>query len=180
MMTNETSRPVRWLVIMVLTAATIGMFLISMRANYLYGRGIGQTPETKEAIAWANVGADLWKGFGLIVVAALWRGGRRRAALATSLTWLVCLFFSVSSAIGIYVQERTALTGGREAKHASYEDARAELAGIEAKLKALGPQRTPAQIEAAIAVVLARPVKASYANRVALWMRWERSPTCYA
>ena len=84
MMTTETSRFVRWLVIIVLTAATVGMVLISMRANYLYGRGIGQTPETKEAIAWANVGADLWKGFGLIVVAALWRGGRRRAALATS------------------------------------------------------------------------------------------------
>ena len=160
MMTNETSRFVRWLVIIVLTAATVGMFLISMRANYLYGRGIGQTPETKEAIAWANVGADLWKGFGLIVVAALWRGGRRRAALATSLTWLVCLFFSVTSAIGIYVQERTTLTGSREAKHASYEDAKKELADIEAKLKGLGQHRSSAQVDAAIAAVLARPVMA--------------------
>ncbi len=158
MMTNETSRFVRWLVIIILTAATVGMFLISMRANYLYGRGIGQTPETKEAIAWANVGADLWKGFGLIVVAALWRGGRRRAALATSLTWLVCLFFSVTSAIGIYVQERTTLTGSREAKHASYEDAKKELTDIEAKLKGLGQHRSSAQVEAAIAAVLARPV----------------------
>jgi hypothetical protein len=58
MTTSETSWLVRWLVIIVLSAATIGMFLISMRANYLYGRGIGQTPETKEAIALANVGAD--------------------------------------------------------------------------------------------------------------------------
>ncbi len=141
MMTNDTSRFVRWLVIIVLSAATVGMFLISMRANYLYGRGIGQTPETKEAIAWANVGADLWKGFGLIVVAALWRGGRRRAALATSLTWVVCLFFSVTSAIGIYVQERTTLTGSREAKHASYEDAQKELADTELKLKSLATAR---------------------------------------
>ena len=158
MMTNDTSRFVRWLVIIILTAATVGMFLISMRANYLYGRGIGQTPETKEAIAWANVGADLWKGFGLIVVAALWRGGRQRAALATSLTWVVCLFFSITSAIGIYVQERTTLTGSREAKHASYEDAKKELADTEAKLKGLGQQRASAQVEAAIAAVLARPV----------------------
>jgi hypothetical protein len=158
MTTNDTSGFVRWLVIIILTAATVGMFLISMRANYLYGRGIGQTPETKEAIAWANVGADLWKGFGLIVVAALWRGGRRRAALATSLTWLVCLFFSVTSAIGIYVQERTALTGGRVAKHASYEDTKKQLDDTDAKLKRLGQQRTSAQVEAAIAAVLARPV----------------------
>jgi len=158
MTTDESSRFVRWLVIIILTIATVGMFLISMRANYLYGHGIGQTPETKEAIAWANVGADLWKGFGLIVVAALWRGGRRRAALATSLTWLVCLFFSVTSAIGIYVQERTTLTGVRQAKHASYEDAKDELAGVESKRKNLGQQRSVSQVEAAIAAVLARPV----------------------
>src|SRR5262245_2178161 len=155
---TETSRFVRWLVITILSIATVGMFLISMRANYLYGHGIGQTPETKEAIAWANVGADLWKGFGLIVVAALWRGGRRRAALATSLTWLVCLFFSVTSAIGIYVQERTTLTGVRGAKHASYEDAKKELTEVEGKIKTLGTQRGAAQVEAAIAAVLARPV----------------------
>lgn len=158
MMTNDTSAFVRWLVIIILTAATIGMFLISMRANYLYGRGIGQTPETKEAIAWANVGADLWKGFGLIIVAALWRSKRRRAALATSLTWLVCLFFSVTSAIGIYVQERTALTGGREAKYASYADVKKQLDDTEAKLKNLAQQRAGVQVEAAIAAVLARPV----------------------
>ena len=33
----------RWLVIGVLTIATAGMFVVSMRANYLYGYGIGQT-----------------------------------------------------------------------------------------------------------------------------------------
>jgi hypothetical protein len=104
------------------------------------------------------VGADIWKAFGLIVVAALWRNRWRRAALATTLTWLVCLSFSVSSAIGIYVQERTALTGGREAKHATYEDAQKELADIDGKLKALARHRSVGEVEAAIVGVLARPV----------------------
>jgi hypothetical protein len=149
---------IRWLVIGVLTLATAGMFLVSMRANYLYGYGIGQTPETQIAIAWANVGADVWKGFGLIVVVALWRRAHRRAALAVSATWLVCLAFSVSSAIGIYVQERTALTSGREARHASYEDAAKELALVEVRLKALTAHRPAAQLEAMIAGILARPV----------------------
>ena len=148
----------RWLVIGVLTIATAGMFVVSMRANYLYGYGIGQTPETQLAIAWANVGADVWKGFGLIVVVTLWRRHSRRAAAAVSLTWVVCLAFSVSSAIGIYVQERTALTSGREAKHASYADAVKELAEIEIRSKALGVHRPVAQVEAMIAGVLARPV----------------------
>lgn len=158
MMTHESSRAVRWLVILALSVATLGMFLISMRANYLYGRSIGQSPETQEALAWANVGADVWKAFGLIVVAALWRARWRRAALATALTWLVCLSFSASSAIGIYVQERTALTGGREARHASYEDARKELADIDAKRNNLASHRSAGEIDAAIATVLARPI----------------------
>jgi hypothetical protein len=134
------------------------MFAVSMRANYLYGHSIGQTPDTQLAIAWANVGADLWKGFGLIVVVALWRSRWRRAAITVCLTWLVCLSFSVSSAIGIYVQERTALTSGREAKHASYEDVKKELAEVEDKQKILGQHRPASQLEAAIVGVLARPV----------------------
>jgi len=53
---------------------------------------------------------------------------------------------------------RAPLTGSREAKHASYEDAKKELTDIEAKLKGLGQHRSSAQVEAAIAAVLARPV----------------------
>lgn len=158
MMTNDSSSAVRWLVILALCIATAGMFLISMRANYLYGRSIGQTPDTQVTLAWANVGADIWKACGIIVVTALWRNRWRRAALATAITWCVCLAFSISSAIGIYVQERAALTGGREAKHAAYEDTRKERADVEDKLKDLARHRSVNQVEAAIANILARPV----------------------
>ena len=157
--TNDSNRIVRWLIIVALTAATACIFLISMRANYLYGHSIGQSPETREAFAWANVGADVWKALGLIVVTALWRGGWRRAAITTAITWFVCLLFSVTSAIGIYVQERTALTGGREAAHTSYDDARKEFVTVEGKLKHLAPHRSAGEIEAAITDVLARPIK---------------------
>jgi hypothetical protein len=76
----------------ILGIATAGMFCVSMRANYLYGYGIGQSEETKFAIAWANVGADLWKGFGLIVVVALWRNAWRRAGVAIAhMARLSCL-----------------------------------------------------------------------------------------
>jgi hypothetical protein len=149
---------VRCVVMIVLALATATMFAVSMRANYLYGYGIGQTPETQHAIAWANVGADLWKGFGLIAVVALWRTRSCHAAIAICATWLVCLSFSVSSAIGIYVQERTALTSGREAKHASYEDAKKELVEVEEKIRSLGQHRLAAQLEASIAGILARAV----------------------
>lgn len=123
----------------------------------LYGFGIGQTPDTKLAIAWANVAADLWKGFGLIIAVGLWRAKSRRAATVISLTWLVCLCFSVSSAIGIYVQERSVLTDSRETLHASLKDVERELSDIEEKLK-VGERRSVAQLEAIIAATFARPL----------------------
>jgi hypothetical protein len=151
-------RAIRIVVIVVLGIATAAMFAVSMRANYLYGYSIGQSADTKFAIAWANVAADLWKGFGLIVAVGLWRAKSRRAAIVISLTWLVCVSFSVSSAIGIYVQERTALTSGREAQHATLQDAERELRDVEEKLKRDNVQQTTAQVEASIAAVLARPL----------------------
>ena len=158
MLAVEGSRSVRLFVLAVLSVATTGIFVISMRANYLYGRSIGQSPETQEAMAWANVGADIWKAFGLIIVAGLWRNRRRRAAAATFCAWAICLCFSVMSAIGIYVQERTTLTGGRQVQQADLADARAELAALEEQLKSRGQQSTPSEVEAAIAALLARPV----------------------
>ena len=78
MTTNETSRIVRWLVIIVLGAATAGMVAVSLRANYLFGYGFGQTPEKAQVFGWANVAADLWKVAGLIVITSLWRANQKR------------------------------------------------------------------------------------------------------
>jgi hypothetical protein len=81
----------------------------------------------------------------------------RRAAVLISLTWIVCLSFSVSSAI-VYVQERSALTSGREVQHASLQDAERELREIEQKLKSIGQSQSVAQVEAEIAALFALPV----------------------
>ena len=150
-------RTIRIVVIVVLALATGAMYAVSMRANYLYGYGIGQSADTKLAIAWANVAADLWKGFGLIVAVGLWRAKSRRAAIVVSITWFVCLCFGVSSAIGVYLQERSVLTGSRETLHVSLQDAEQELRDIENKLK-VGERRSVAQVEAIIAATMARPV----------------------
>ena len=57
------------------------MFIISLRGNYLYGYGIGQTDEKRLLFAWANVAADVWKAFGLVAVSMLWRARQWRLAL---------------------------------------------------------------------------------------------------
>jgi hypothetical protein len=158
MTTNQTSVFVRWLVIIVLGVATAGMAAVSLRANYLFGYGFGQTPEKAQVFGWANVAADLWKVSGLIVITSLWRAQQKQFALSLAPIWLLCLLWGLAGAIGVYAQDRTALIGGREAVAATYKDAEREVAEIDAKLAGLKTQRSVLQVDAAIAAVLARPV----------------------
>ncbi len=157
MIVGKSSRVMRWIVLLALSAATALMYVISLRGNYLYGYGLGQTPEKRVLFAWANVAADIWKGFGLVAIVLLWSTHKRMAFLA-SLAWLVCLATGVNSAIGVYVQDRAALTGTRDATHTSYAEAERELADIEKRISVLGRQRSVPQAEAAIAALFAKPV----------------------
>ncbi|MGE3703519.1 MAG: hypothetical protein AB7G08_33055 [Hyphomicrobiaceae bacterium] len=157
MTTSETSRIVRWLVIIVLSIATAGMVAVSLRANYLFGYGFGQTEEKAHVFGWANVAADLWKVTGLIIITGLWRAKQKRFALSLMPIWLLCLLWGLTGAVGVYAQDRTALIGGREAKVANYKDSERELEEIAGKLSRV-TQRTVAQVDAAISAVLARPI----------------------
>jgi hypothetical protein len=157
-MTLTSEHVTRWIVIAVLGLATVAMFAISMRGNYLYGYSVGQSNEKRALFAWANVAADAWKGFGLIAITMLWRHRHRRVATAAVVAWLVCLLSGVNSAIGVYVHDRAALTGTREVQFANYKDAEKELGEIEGKLKALSPHRSLGEIGANMAAVLARTV----------------------
>lgn len=148
----------RFIVLAALVTATGIVLLVSLRGNFLYGYSLGQTDEKRLLFAWANVGADLWKAFGLIAVSLLWRSSQRRTAIGALLTWLMCLVFGINSALGIYVHDRATLVGGKETLHASLRDAQAELSELESKLRARGVQRATSEIDADIAAILARPV----------------------
>src|ERR1700681_4668076 len=84
---TETGRVTHLLVLVALTLATGVMLLVSLRGNFLFGSSLGQTEEKRMLFGWANVGADVWKAFGLIAVSKLWRTKHRRAAAAASLAW---------------------------------------------------------------------------------------------
>jgi hypothetical protein len=58
MTTHESSRAVRWFVIIVLGIATGAMIAVSLRANFLFGYGFGQTPEKAYVFGFANVGEE--------------------------------------------------------------------------------------------------------------------------
>jgi len=158
MMTIETNPAVRRLVIIVLSTATAGMIAVSLRANYLFGYGFGETPERGQVFGLANVAADTWKVAGLIVVGALWRARRRTLAATLTPIWLFCFLWGLIGAIGINAQDRTALIGSREAKGTTYREREQELKEVEEKLQRLGSQRSVAEVDAAIEAVYARPI----------------------
>ena len=160
-MTRMTDVVLRWFVVAVLGVATVGLFLISMRGNYLYGYSIGQSDEKRILFGWANVAADVWKAFGLVAVTILWRGRYRHVALAGTVAWLVCLCSGLNSAIGLYVQDRSTFTGTREAQHTNYEDAQNDLRRVTEQLRSLASHRSIGEIDGLIGKLLAQPIMLS-------------------
>jgi len=148
----------RWLFLVGGGVATAAMLGISMRLNYLFGHGLGQTPDNALVFGAVSVIADAWKGLGPVFILTLARARRWPTATAAIIVWVACFLYSVSSALGIAIQDRTMLTGGRETLQAGYADVKRQLDDVEGKRRALGKNRSAGELEAAIGVVLMRPV----------------------
>src|SRR5205085_797825 len=104
-----------------------------------------------------SVIVDAWKGLGPIFILALTRARRLPSAGAGSAVWAVCFLYSVSSAVGIVIQDRTTRTAGRDTVHASYEDVRQQMGEVQATRRRLRQSRPASEVEAAIDAVLIRP-----------------------
>ena len=148
----------RKLTIATLGVATLSMLALSMLTNATFGYRFGTTPLTSAVFAGANVIADLWKSLGLIVVVSLFRHRQRGIATILSTLWFVALAFGVASSMGVYVQDRTALIGGREGRSAQLRAVEQELAEVETRLVTLATTGNVAQIEADVEALLAKPV----------------------
>ena len=74
------------------------------------------------------------------------------------MAWLVCLLSGVNSAIGVYVEDRSALTGVRHAQVANYKDVERELAEIDTKRSAFISVRSIGEVDALIAAALAQAI----------------------
>ncbi len=160
MTSTADSRGLRAFAIVILAAATLGMLTLSMLTNATFGYRFGTTALTAAVFAAANVIADIWKGLGLIIIAGLLRERHRSVAGLLAVLWIAALLFGVASSMGVYVQDRTAMVGGRESLQATLRDVERELSEEEAKARHDGVAGGATQIEAAIEAVLAKPVMA--------------------
>ncbi|MGA7323542.1 MAG: hypothetical protein WBX25_03420 [Rhodomicrobium sp.] len=148
----------RWIFLVIGGIATAAMLLISMRLNFLFGFSLGQSAERAWVFGCVSVISDAWKGLGPVLILTLM--GRRRwpSAFGGALIWIVCFIYSMSSALGVAIEDRTARTGGREALQLNYADAENEIAHLEAKRKGLRAHRSSNEIQAVIDARFARPI----------------------
>lgn len=149
----------RWVFLIVGSIATVAMLLISMRLNFLFGYSLGQTPEKATVFGWVSVISDAWKALGPIFILALYRAERRWSGLGAAVIWSVCFFYSVSSALGVAIEDRSSRTGRRETIVMNYDETVAETKRLEEKRKRLRAHRSGPELEAAIAAALLRPVE---------------------
>src|SRR5271157_522358 len=141
--------------------ATAAMLLISMRLNFLFGFSLGQTPEKAWVFGWVSVISDAWKGLGPIFILALFRARHRWSTAGAALIWIVCFSYSVTSALGVAVEDRSTRTGSRETIVMTYEETITEVGRLEKRRAGLRAHRTAAELEAAINALLLRPVESS-------------------
>src|SRR5271165_6964943 len=102
----------RWLFLNGSGLATAAMLVISMRLNFLFGFSLGQTPEKAWVFGCVSVISDAWKGLGPVVILALFRARRWPSAASAAAIWIVCFAYSVTSALGIAIEDRSVRTGG--------------------------------------------------------------------
>ena len=135
------------------------MLCISMRVNFLFSYSLGQTPERAEVFGWVSVISDLWKALGLIIVVVLFREKRQWAATAASVIWGACLLYSVTSAVGAAIEDRSSRTGNREAIVMNYDEFAADVKRLEEKRNGLRAHRSAPIVEAAISALFMHTIE---------------------
>ncbi len=151
----------RWLFLIVGGVATAAMLGISMRLNFLFGYSLGQTPEKAWVFGFVSVVSDAWKGLGPIFILALIRAQRWPPMAVAASIWIVCFIYSVTSALGVAVEDRSTRTGSRESLVMTYAETKAELERLEKRRTGLRAHRAAAELDAAIKAALARPVEST-------------------
>ncbi len=148
----------RWLFLIVGGLATALMLAISMCLNFLFGFSLGQTTERAWVFGSVSVISDAWKGLGPILILALLRERRWPSAFGAAAIWIVCFMYSVTSALGVAIEDRSARTGVRETLQINYSESQTEIARLEQKRKGLRAHRSAPEVEAAINALLAQSV----------------------
>ena len=137
----------------------------SMTMNYLYGASLGRTELESSVWGGLSIAFDALKAGAPLYLVWAWRKHEWARVVAGLIIVPGVTVYGLFSAIGFASESKAAVVGGRETVRAGYVDAERELQERTAKRATLKSNRVASEIEAAIAVVLVRPVRVGERTR---------------
>jgi hypothetical protein len=119
---------------------SLGFLFASAVANYMFGASLGRSP--REAALYGTVGVLAVAMNALAPFYISWSiaAARRTTAISIAMLWLLCLTYSVTSALGFAANNREGVAVSHQVTHDAYEDTRRELIELELRRKAAKPK----------------------------------------
>lgn len=128
----------------------LGFLAGSAMANFMFGMSLGRT--STESLLFGSIGICAVGTNALCPFYLSWfsQASRRSAAAGTILLYVLCLIYSVTSAVGLGAQNREGVSTTRQVTRDAYEDTRRELLDLEnrrSNAKAKDRSRLDARID---------------------------------
>jgi hypothetical protein len=131
-------------------AATV-LLAVSAAMNWKFGFRLGNSEFEGHLLGGASAAADCMKALIPFFLFAAIRNRVWSQALAAGLLWVVCLGYSMTSALGFAALNRADTVGSRQANSAVYQDLRKELKRAEDRLSWMPQHRPAGMVEQEIA-----------------------------
>lgn len=144
------SRLCRWTIWLIGIAVATAMFVISASMNFRFGLTLGTTVVDNYLYAFASLAADGFKALLPFVIIGLWYGKQRLIALGAVGVWVLCVVWSLASAIGFASSTRDDTTALRAATSDERRILRERAGRLEQRIKLLPPHRPAAVVDAEI------------------------------
>ena len=106
-----------------------------------------------------SVISDLWKALDPIFFVGLFLAKQQWVATAASAIWAACLLYSVTSAVGAAIEDRSSRASNRETIVMNYDELTADVKRLEEKRNGLRAHRPAPIVEVAINALFMRPVE---------------------
>lgn len=126
------------------------MFALSAWMNFRFGLTLGASETEQWVYGLASVTSDAFKALLPFLIIGLWRG-HKLLALAAILVWLLCVSWSLASAIGFASSTRDVTVATREATNDQRAALRERAERLEAQIALLPTHRPAGALQAAIA-----------------------------
>lgn len=140
-------------------AASLVFIVGSALLNYRMGYASAGNPVDGTIYGGLAAAGDALKALSPFVAASAWRRRQWAAVAAAAVVFAVFTSYSFTSSLGFSSSHRADKAGHATALMEQHDDARKTIARVRARLDALGPQRSGAEVKQAIANALAAPVR---------------------